>query len=374
MNNSMQTSGTANSRLSKQLFANILLIFIFCISLGFNPVSAQSTKVTKRELRIAPAPLFKCPIGDAPVNPRVIWNRQEKCWFLFYQQRDKNAVLRDDQALSFCFGSDIGIASSKDNGQSWLYRGIAEGLEIEPGRNTWGAPEVIWHDGLYHLFCEYTQGYTAKDTFGDPSKMAHYTSKDLWHWKFHSFIKDDDDHMKNSICVYQLPTGKWRLYYYDVTQLEILMLESDDLYDWKYIGKNVKCEHNSVNIFKLGGYYWQTIDTYSGYAVFRSHDCENWTRQDGLLFSEVSERMDDASAPHHSGVAAFPDRVYMFYYTHPERVPGASGELDPRLVDRIHGLPHLRRSVIQVAEIKVKDGRLVGNRNEPFDFYMPDQD
>ena len=40
-------------------------------------------------------------------------------------------------------GTDIGIAVSKD-GLKWLYRGIAEGLVIDWGRNTFWAPEVIF--------------------------------------------------------------------------------------------------------------------------------------------------------------------------------------------------------------------------------------
>ena len=136
--------------------------------------------------------------------------------------------------------------------------------------------------------------------------------------------------MKNGMFVYRLPTGKWRMYYYEVTLGELRMMESDDLYVWKDIGKNVDCKYNSTNVFQLGGYYWMTIDTYCGYAVFRSDDCENWTRQDGLLFDETSEHMDDGSRPHHSGVVELPGPGVLLLLHAPGKGSGAKPKGRPK--------------------------------------------
>ena len=352
------------------------------------------------EMRIAPAPMYKCPMGDAPAQPSIIWNHQEKCWFMFYHQRNKHSVLREEYALSFIAGTDIGIASSSDNGKTWRYRGIAEGLNFEPGRNTWAMPEVVCCDGVYHLFCNYMQGYpTIRDySEQDPSYTLHYTSKDLWHWEFYGRITEGQNkeglNRISSPFVYRMPNGKWRMFYTDYGTSDHCMLESADLYSWKNIGKVKGVDHgmpnhSSINVFRLGGFYWMTIDTTIGYAVYRSGDCENWTKQEGgLLFGvlsiapdlahsgigSISQRKDDGSFPHNSDVVELKDKAYLFYYTHPERMVGQNERYDPRLLERIHGEPHLRRSVIQVAELTVKDGKLYGKRDEPFDFYLPDMD
>ena len=285
-----------------------------------------------KEMRIAPAPLFKCPVGDAPANPRVIWNRVEKCWFMFFQQRDKNSVLQDYfNATSFTFGSDIGIASSKDNGQTWIYRGVAEGLSIEPGRNSWLMPEVVYNEdeGLYHLFCGYYQGFPAVEDFvdADPSYAMHYTSKDLWHWEFYGYITAVTDERGNNRisypCVYRMPNGKWRMFFMHYGTGALHYLESDDLYTWNknvkiMDGKNVA--QTNPNVFRLGGYYWMMTDSSFGYTVYRSNDCEKWTMQDGgMLFGlmsispdmmhsgigSVSQRFDDNAFPHNAGVVVF---------------------------------------------------------------------
>ena len=35
-------------------------------------------------MRIAPAPLYRDPIFDGPTDPTIIYNRQEKSWWLIY--------------------------------------------------------------------------------------------------------------------------------------------------------------------------------------------------------------------------------------------------------------------------------------------------
>ena len=102
-----------------------------------------------------PAPLFRDPVYDGAADPAVIWNRQECAWWLLYTNRRANVPCR---GVAWLHGTDIGIASSADRGHHWRYRGTLQGLEFEPGRNTFWAPEVIWHDGMYHMFVCYIRG------------------------------------------------------------------------------------------------------------------------------------------------------------------------------------------------------------------------
>ena len=105
-----------------------------------------------------PAPLFRDPIYDGAADPTVIWNHQEASWWLLYTSRRANVTCR---GVAWAHGTDIGIASSSDNGRTWLYRGTLQGLEFERGRNTFWAPEVMWHNQVYlnfinHKFDKYS--------------------------------------------------------------------------------------------------------------------------------------------------------------------------------------------------------------------------
>ena len=73
---------------------------------------------------------------------------------LLYTQRRANSETAD---VAYCYGNQIGIASSDDHGQSWVYRGTLD-LDIEPGHNTFWAPDVVYHNGKYHMFVSYIQG------------------------------------------------------------------------------------------------------------------------------------------------------------------------------------------------------------------------
>ena len=88
----------------------------------------------------APAPLFRDPITDGAADPVLIWNRTEKNWWMLYTQRRANSETAD---VAYCYGNQIGIASSDDHGQSWVYRGTLD-LDIEPGHNTFWAPDVAY--------------------------------------------------------------------------------------------------------------------------------------------------------------------------------------------------------------------------------------
>lgn len=93
-------------------------------------------------------PLFRDPVHDGATDPAVIWNRHAgECW-MFYTSRRADAPPMND--VSRVHGIDIGIASSADGGATWLYRGIAEGLDIEPGRHTYWTPEIVDGGTEYH--------------------------------------------------------------------------------------------------------------------------------------------------------------------------------------------------------------------------------
>ena len=62
--------------------------------------------------------------------------------------------------------------------------------------------------------------------------MAHYTSKNMWDWKFEGFVKLSSDKTIDA-TFFRMPDGKWRAWYKDETRnAAIMTAESDDLFHW----------------------------------------------------------------------------------------------------------------------------------------------
>ena len=88
----------------------------------------------------------------------------------------------------------------------------ARGLHFEPGRNTWWAPELIFADGVYHLYPSYIQG--VPDTWNRPRRIVHYTSRDLWHWQYEGALSLSSDRVIDA-CVARISPELWRMWYKD---------------------------------------------------------------------------------------------------------------------------------------------------------------
>lgn len=299
-----------------------------------------------------PKPLFRDPIEDGAADPTVIWNREAREWWMFYTNRRVLAPPLDD--VSWVHGTDIGIASSKDGGVTWTYRGTAQGLETGWGRNTFWAPEVYDDGATYHMYVSYIEGVHAK--WGAEGLIRHYTGTDLVHWEFQSTL-DLDSRQVIDACVLPLPGGGWRMWFKDSSRgAHTYAADSPDLYDWKVRGPAVEnAPHEGPNVFALGGSYWMLTDEWAGLRVHRSDDLEAWEAQDRILETSGSGS-DDGGNGLHADVAVVGEDAFVFYFTHPGRTPG-----EP-IRDTLYA--H-RRTSIQVARAHVADGRLVCDRDEP---------
>lgn len=316
----------------------------------------------QKEIRSAPAPLFRDPITDGAADPVVFYNPMEKSWWMLYSQRRANLELPD---VAFCYGNDIGIASSDDNGKTWIYRGTLD-LEFENGRNTFWAPDVVYENGVFHLFVAYFKG--VRNHWGGEAKLAHYTSKDLWKWKFKGF---SDVGIKNVIdgSVIKMPNGNWRMFFKGPQSLT-MMADSRDLVKWKLHEEPVikGNPHEGANVFEFAGYYWMLTDEWNGMRVYRSSDLNIWEKQ-GMILDDIGTRPDDSPTGAHGDAIVTGGKAYVFYFTHPGRKTHFATTMDK------HGVYpyHERRSSIQVAEMIFEDGTLKCKRNEDFDFYMADE-
>ena len=146
-------------------------------------------------MKTANAPLFKDPIHNGAADPVVIYNEETGTHYMLYTARRADV---EEEGVMWVHGTDIGIAESKDNGNSWEYIGICKGLEYGEGKNTYWAPEVIRFGELYHMYVSYVPGIPAD--WNHPRYILHYTSKNLIDWNF--------ERTSGTALIHILPTAK----------------------------------------------------------------------------------------------------------------------------------------------------------------------
>jgi hypothetical protein len=322
------------------------------------------------EMSLAPAPLFRCPIHDGAADPTIIWNHNERAWWILYTQRRANLDL---PGVAYGHGTDIGIAESP-HGRHWCYRGVCEGLKFERGHNSFWAPEVLWHAGLYHMYVSYVRGVSST-WYGAGGaierQIVHFTSGDLWVWRFESILPLPTARAIDA-CVHRLPNGRWRMWYKDeADDAHTHAADSEDLFSWRHVGPVITdCQHEGPNVFQWRGAYWLIADAWRGLAVYRSDDAEHWTRQASIL-DRPGTRPEDGIIGQHADVLVQGEHAYIFYFTHPGRKLNAAGE-GVLGAERVFGVEpyETRRTVLQVARLDLEGTRLICDRDAPFDFTL----
>ena len=292
---------------------------------------------------VAPKPLFRDPVYDGAADPVLVWDRAERKWLMFYTNRRANVP--DTPGVSWVHGTPVGIAESADGGATWKYRGTAK-IEYGKPDYTFWAPEVVYRDGVYHMFLAVVPG-----TFTDwnhPRDIVHLTSMDLIHWKYQSTLKLASDRVIDP-CVLQLPNGTWRMWYNNERDHKsTYYADSPDLSTWQDGGKTVGDKSGEGPVaFRWKGYYWLIVDVWQGLAVYRSDDALHWTRQAGNLLAGAGHGADDGAKGDHADVVVSGDRAFLFYFTQ-----------------------FNRRSSIQVVEMALKDGVITCDRDSPTHIHL----
>jgi hypothetical protein len=337
--------------MNKSLLCAYLTMLLF-----IQVTTAQQERITNINIENAPAPLFRDPVYDGAADPVVLWNPLEKEWVMLYTQRRANL---EAPYLAWAHGTRIGIATSKD-GVSWLYRGTPEGLDFERGHNTYWMAEALFDNGLFHFWIVYKKGFSSTWA-GDP-RMMHYTSDNLWDWKFEGPANlNYMNVVENNI--YKMPDGTWRTWYKTYRPeggWGIYVSESNDLYTWvQRKGKAFEGHNNEgARVFYWNNNYWLITDEWRGIGVYRSKEGDKWARQPGLLLSMPGRRTDDNNYGGNPYTIVQDNRAFIIYHSHP-------GWLHKK-VDFWEEADSYdeRRSVIQIAEIEIKDGWLFINRDK----------
>lgn len=295
-----------------------------------------------------PSPLYRDPIYDGAADPMVIRKEADGLYYIFYTQRRANQPV---EGVSFAYGTAIGVAES-DNGRDWHYRGTLD-LDFEFGHNTFWAPEIVYcpEENLYHLFVTYIRGIYTR--WEGVATLEHYTSPDLFRWARVGSLSFGSSRIIDP-AIYRLPNGTWRMWYKDERQHSYTCYaDSHDLYTWDYRGVATgDCDQEGPNVFALGGYYWLIADVWNGLAVYRSEDLTHFIRQPDNILQGGGTRPTDCGHGSHADVFTVEGKAYILYFTFPNR-------------------DHPTHSAVQMAELRVENGRLYCLRDDSEDVNWP---
>lgn len=306
-------------------------------------------------------PLYRDPVHDGAADPAVVWNPHAEKWWMFYTNRRA----RDDAArgVAWVHRTRIGIAESADRGATWKHAGEAA-IDL-PDRfggaqaSHW-APEVLTApDGEHHMFLSVVPG-TFED-WNHPRSIVHLTSRDLRRWSFQGELKLASDRVIDA-CVHRLPDGTWRMWYNNEPDHKaICFADSPDLRSWTDRGKAIGDRSGEgPKVFRWKGWWWMITDVWDGLGVYRSNDALAWTRMPANLLRDPGTGPDDQVKGGHPDVVVAGDRAFLFYFTHPGRIPANEGRDNYET----------RRSSILATELTVAGNSLGCDRNSPPDIAL----
>ena len=286
--------------------------------------------------KLASRPLFCDPVFDAPTDPVLCFNAEQRKWFMYYTQRRGTAT--NAPGVTWIHGTAIGMAESSDGGATWIYRGTADisyGKDAHPDDCTYWAPEVIWANSTYHMFLAFVPGIF--NDWNHPREIVHLTSADGIKWKTIGPLDLKSDRVIDP-CVMQLPNGVWRMWYKDERKPKPLSCaDSADLIHWEPKGNAVtNFSGEGPKVFHWKNKDWLIADCWqNGMRVWSSDDCTDWKLQDAALFGN------------HGDVVVSGGRAWWFYFNGPHHPPGT------------------RTTAINVAELSVVNGKLLADADAP---------
>ena len=199
-------------------------------------------------------PLFADPVFDAAHDPEFVWSEREQTWWVAYLQNRYNSPLSDPAgACPYCALTDIGLASTPNRGRTWIYRGVARGLDLpvalreapinangtqQFGGATWYRPAILKTALAYHGFWVYTAASSAGPA---QFKVVHYTSSNLKNWSFVGTVTGD--HGYDSVVYHTRPNGRTtggRFVLMSTNSPGEQAFESTDLSAWRPINASDK--------------------------------------------------------------------------------------------------------------------------------------
>lgn len=321
-----------------------------------------------------PAPLFIDPNYHGSCDPEVVWNEVDRQWYLYYTARRpalENTWLQ----------TPIGVASSPDM-INWTFRGYCRFDGIGGDKDapaTYWAPAIIVDKGKLHMFATFKEDLIPlQGVWGGPGRIRHFET-DLED-PINGWTMVDDLHNTslNTIdaTVYK-QDDQFHLWFKGkskkATKNQLYHLTSRDLYKWKkvpFIPSDVfnpsatgSGFEEAPYIFKWQGKHWLITDPHLGLFVYSSEDGSNWEFQ-GTILEEGGSRALDNNMARHCSVTLVDDRAFIFYHVEPWRRYDLEQKKGEERVPIFRQPLKNRRSVLQMAELKIVDGKLVCERDQ----------
>jgi hypothetical protein len=309
------------------------------------------TQIVSQAQLPAPKPLYRDPVYDGAADPVIIYNKQQKKWWMFYTNR--RATITDTTGVAWVHGTRIGIAESAD-GTDWKYRDTVN-INFRPDSGyTFWAPDITEYKGIYHMFLTYVPGVFSN--WNHPRDIVHLSSNNLLNWHYESTLSLAN-HKVIDATIFHLPDGNWRLWYNNENDgKSIYYADSKDLYNWIDKGKAIAARGEGPKVFWFQNKYWMVVDVWKGMEIYYSDDLLTWTKQSTRILEQPGKGQDDQAIGGHADVVVNNDRVFLFYFTHPGRRKDKPA---------IRGTIEDRRSVIQLTELFYENGKLVCDRDKP---------
>jgi hypothetical protein len=347
----------------------IALLLMLLITLQSSICPAQNTTG-----KTVPAPIFTDPNYHGSCDPEIIWNENDKQWYIYYTAR---RPMLENTWLQ----TPIGVAVSKDM-VNWEFKGYCKfdgvGGEKDASSTFW-APAIISANDTLHMFVTWKPDtIPTLGAWGGQGWIVHYKTpltNPVDGWKKVGALHGDNLNTIDA-TVYQNQNlfhvwfkGKEK----GATKNELYHLTSSDFSTWEAAGFSksdvFNAEATGSNfeeapyIFQWKGRFWLITDPHNGFFVYSSTDTENWKFQ-GTILKEGGTRNLDNSMARHCSVAVKDGRAFIFYHVEPWRrydLEKKKGDERVRIFDQ--PLKN-RESVLQMAELKVVNSKISCDRNE----------
>ncbi|MEM9830914.1 MAG: family 43 glycosylhydrolase [Bacteroidota bacterium] len=344
------------------------------IAIGVSLLLSLYIQVLAQHLLTPPSPLFVDPNYHGSCDPEIIWNQQDSTWYIYYTSRRptvENTWLK----------TPIGVINSKDL-VDWNFEGYCQ-FDGKGGKKdaeaTYWAPAIISHQGKLHMFVTYKPDTLPdKGAWGGSGKIVHYETplnNPVTGWKK---VADMHDTSLNTIDATVYPKDDTFHVWFKgkekgAKKNELYHLASTDLYNWDSRGfteSDVFNEAVTGSGFEEAPYifwwrekYWLITDPHLGLFVYQSEDGEDWQFQSTIL-KEGGNRAMDSTMARHCSVAVIDDQAFIVYHVEPWRRYDLEDKKGRNRIPIFKQPLKNRRSVLQIAELKIENGKLVCDRNE----------
>jgi hypothetical protein len=343
-------------------------------------------------------PFYADPLFDSAHDAEFVWSELEQTWWITYLQNRYNVPSTEPAGpCAYCSYTDIGLASTPDNGATWVYRGVARGLDLplelrhdhtNPGTQqfggaTWYRPAVLKIGDVYHGFWVYWEprmGLLGNSAIGQG--IVHYQSQDLKNWTYAGVVGGDTGY---DSVVFQIADGRYILL--STHSQNATTYQSTDLKTW--VPTTDPGLHLSTgegpHVVDFKGHKWLNAE---GSQLRRSDDGGlHWVDLTGpeqslWPFTGSGSRRYDIGLMHQGPlfVQGEPPNERAFYLYFTEFPLNGTWCLERGLqtqsdMDTFGYLQNgCERSMLQLAEVhyapNIQGGALTVNRNESFSFTM----